>query len=80
MTREEQIRQEKDLIEELEAKVEIWQTLAAEAEKCARNGLEPAVGAAHARLGLKSAQKLLAAHKASLETIMSRLEGASPHE
>lgn len=71
---EEQIRQEQDLITELEAKVEIWETLYREAKICAEKGLESVVGVAYARLGLNSAKKLLAAHKASLETIKRRQE------
>ena len=74
LTREEQIRRERDLITELEAKVEIWETLVMEAKACTRKGLEPAIGLAYARLGLRSAREQLAAHKASLETIEGRQE------
>lgn len=72
LTREEQIRRERDLITELEAKVEIWETLVMEAKACSQKGLEPAIGLAYARLGLRSAREQLAAHKASLETIEGR--------
>lgn len=73
MTKEEQIRKEEDLIQELRAKVEIWETLYREAQECIGAGMEPAIGIAHARLGLSSAKKLLAAHEASLETIKGRV-------
>lgn len=74
LTREEQIRRERDLIAELEAKVEIWETLVMEAKACCGKGLEPAIVLAHARLGLRSARDQLAVHRASLETIEGRRE------
>lgn len=74
MTKEEQIRREKDLIMELEAKVEIWETLYREAKACAKKGMEPAIGMAYAKLGLRSTKELLAARKASLATIEGRSE------
>ena len=73
MTKEEQIKREEDLIVELKAKVEIWETLYREAQECAEAGMEPAIAISYARLGLNSARKLLAAHEASLETIKGRI-------
>lgn len=73
MTKEAQIKREEDLIVELKAKVEIWETLYKEAQECAGAGMESAVSLAYARLGLSSARKLLAAHEASLETIKGRV-------
>jgi hypothetical protein len=73
MTKEEQIRREEDLIVELEAKVEIWQTLYREAKHCARIGMEPAIAIVHARHGLNAAKEQLHAHRASLETIKKRV-------
>lgn len=74
MTKEEQIRREREIIRELRAKVEIYRALCKEVRACERKGIDTAIDAAFARLGLNSAREQLAAHKASLEIIERRRE------
>lgn len=73
LTRAEQIQAEREIITELRARLEIWETLLREAEECEQEGLDAAIDKAHARLGLNSTQKQLNAHEASLKTIEGRI-------